>query len=255
MIGREGGRAARDASPHPHPTPHTQTLLATPPTTKPSLPETRERTALTRSALLRAAGDWITPAGRAARVAYLAAPERGVFTKPPSSRPAHEQMMTNPDAVTGMLKQSLSGIVPQIAMGAFSSYFFSGFVLGRVPFPLSPSFRLMLQRGLDLPSLDVTYMTALSFYMLLLFGLRGAFLLAFREGVVDEMQAQRAAMGGGAGGPLGPGPADPAKAFEGERAVLALLDGAPKTDRAEAAAVEALRAALAWPARRQRVGG
>ena len=100
--------------------------------------------------------------------------------------------MTNPEAVTGMLKQSLSGIVPQVAMGAFVSFFFSGFILGRVPFPLSPSFRLMLQRGVELPSLDVTYFTSLSFYILLLFGLRGAFMLAFREGgVIDEAAMQR----------------------------------------------------------------
>ena len=33
----------------------------------------------------------------------------------------------------------------QIAMGAFVSYFFSGFIMGRIPFPLSPSFRIMLQ--------------------------------------------------------------------------------------------------------------
>ncbi len=33
----------------------------------------------------------------------------------------------------------------QIAMGAFVSFFFSGFILGKVPFPLSPSFRIMLQ--------------------------------------------------------------------------------------------------------------
>jgi hypothetical protein len=33
----------------------------------------------------------------------------------------------------------------QIAMGTFVSYFFSGFILGKIPFPLSPSFRLMLQ--------------------------------------------------------------------------------------------------------------
>ena len=30
-------------------------------------------------------------------------------------------------------------------MGAFVNYFFSGFIMGRVPFPLSPSFRIMLQ--------------------------------------------------------------------------------------------------------------
>ena len=118
---------------------------------------------------------------------------------------AQEQMITNPDMMSNMMKQNLSGIVPQvphtssslailphgeaepgrhvhrvllpwlvsampmhcaqschlrlcarrlfktismcmqIAMGAFVSYFFSGFILGKIPFPLSPSFRLMLQ--------------------------------------------------------------------------------------------------------------
>ena len=87
--------------------------------------------------------------------------------------------MTNPDLMSGMMKQNLSGIVPQvinhllactqtavatsnelqslkhnlaksvfvlqIVMGTFVSYFFSGFILGKIPFPLSPSFRLMLQ--------------------------------------------------------------------------------------------------------------
>ena len=38
----------------------------------------------------------------------------------------------------------------QIAMGTFVSYFFSGFILGKIPFPLSPSFRLMLQARLSL---------------------------------------------------------------------------------------------------------
>ena len=39
----------------------------------------------------------------------------------------------------------------------------------------------MLQRGIELPSLDVTYITSLSFYILLLFGLRGVFMLVFRS--------------------------------------------------------------------------
>ena len=68
----------------------------------------------------------------------------------------------------------------QIVMGMFVNYFFAGFILGKVPFQLSPSFRPMLQRGIELPSLDVTYFTSLSFYILLLFGLRGVFMLVFR---------------------------------------------------------------------------
>ena len=39
----------------------------------------------------------------------------------------------------------IAAVLPQIAMGAFVNYFFSGFIMGKIPFPLSPSFRLMLQ--------------------------------------------------------------------------------------------------------------
>ena len=45
-----------------------------------------------------------------------------------------------------------------------------------------------LQRGIDLPTLDVTYFTSLSYYMLLLFGLRGVMSLFFKEDTIDETQ-------------------------------------------------------------------
>ncbi len=67
-------------------------------------------------------------------------------------------------------------------MGMFVNYFFAGFILGKIPFRLSPSFRPMLQRGIDLPALDVTYFTSLSYYILLLFGLQGVFRIIFRCG-------------------------------------------------------------------------
>lgn len=44
--------------------------------------------------------------------------------------------------------------------------------------PADPS--STLQRGIDLTSLDVSYFTSLSYYILLLFGARGVFSLVFR---------------------------------------------------------------------------
>ena len=77
----------------------------------------------------------------------------------------------------------------------------------------------MLQRGVDLPSLDVTYFTSLSYYILLLFGLRGVFMLFFRDEVIDETQMMRQQMAGGMGGnPMGN--PDPQKAFEAERSAF-----------------------------------
>ena len=35
--------------------------------------------------------------------------------------------------------------LPQLALGALVNFFFSGFILGKTPFALSPKFRVMLQ--------------------------------------------------------------------------------------------------------------
>ncbi len=74
---------------------------------------------------------------------------------------------------------------------------------------------------MDLPSLDVTYFTSLSYYILLLFGLRGVFMLFFRDEVVDETQMMRQQMAGG-GNPMGGAP-DPQKAMEAEKAAFDLV--------------------------------
>lgn len=73
-----------------------------------------------------------------------------------------------------------------------------------------------LQRGIDLPSLDVAYFTSLSYYMLLLFGLRGVMSLMFKEDTIDETQIQKQQMTMG----MGQMGQDPQKAFEQERAAL-----------------------------------
>ena len=77
-----------------------------------------------------------------------------------------------------------------------------------------------LQRGVDLPSLDVTYFTSLSYYILLLFGLRGVFMLFFRDEVIDETQMMRQQMAG-AGNPMGN--PDPQKALEAEKTAFDLV--------------------------------
>ena len=54
----------------------------------------------------------------------------------------HRAQLTGGGTKNGLVTRAACA---QIAMGTFVSYFFSGFILGKIPFPLSPSFRLMLQ--------------------------------------------------------------------------------------------------------------
>lgn len=153
-----------------------------------------------------------------------------------------EMLIANPDAMNGMMKQQLGGLGPQLALGAFVNYFFRGFVLGKLPFALSPKFRGMLQSGIDLPSLDVSYLSSLSYYMLLLFGSRGILTLFFKDVVNDAAMAQQMQMGMGSGmggGGMMGGP-DIGKQMEGEAKAMDLLQYKPWGAGAEARALSVL---------------
>ncbi|KAK9815644.1 hypothetical protein WJX72_007320 [[Myrmecia] bisecta] len=202
--------------------------------------EAKEKQAVSRSQVLRTFCGFIPDAAFRQRRSYFIAKDTGVFSKKSVAKSAQEQMMANPDMLSNMMKQNVSGIVPQIAMGTFVNYFFSGFILGKIPFSLSPSFRPMLQRGLDLPSLDVTYFTSLSYYILLLFGLRGVFTLVFREDTIDETQVHRQQMQMG----MGMGGQDNQKMFDAEKQVLEILDHKWRLEGIEDLAASTLRARL-----------
>uniref|UniRef100_A0A383VG52 ER membrane protein complex subunit 3 n=1 Tax=Tetradesmus obliquus TaxID=3088 RepID=A0A383VG52_TETOB len=178
-----------------------QMTSAAPVTTK-VLAEIQEQQGVTRSQRIRAAANWLPESAFRMRKEFFTEKESGVFNKEPCTRPMHETMATDPSFMVDMMKKNLTGMLPQIVMGAAVSFFFSGFVMGKVPFGLSPRFRPMLQRGVDLSSLDVSYFTSLSYYFALLFASRGPFSLVFRENTLDEtemMKRQMNPMAGGAG--------------------------------------------------------
>jgi len=100
------------------------------------------------------------------------------------------------------------------------NFFFSGFVAAKIPFPLTQRFRSMLQNGIDLSSVDVSYVSSRSWYFLNLFGLRGLFsLILGEENATDDtqrlMQTQMAMQMGGFG-------SDPAKTLGAEKGWVGL---------------------------------
>jgi ER membrane protein complex subunit 3 len=148
--------------------------------------------------------------------------QTGVFHQKSEKLTPQQQMLTDPSAMTGMMKNNLGMMVPQVrdrgptrvgdrSKGwcapdtcicarqvltmAWVNYFFSGFVVAKVPFPLTQRFREMLQRGVDLQGLDVTYVSSLSWYFLNVFGINGLLQLVLGEATnVNDLQAQQQMM-------------------------------------------------------------
>merc|ERR1711939_104168 len=145
--------------------------------------------------------------------------------------------MQDPNMMQNMMKQNMVMIIPQVAMMGWVSYFFAGFLVGKIPFPLTERFKLMLQRGIELSSLDVEYVSSLSLYFLMFFGLRGVFqLILGQNDDTDDAKVMQQQMQGG-----GMQQQDMSKIFETEKNQLELIsweDGLAKclarTDKAMA---------------------
>jgi ER membrane protein complex subunit 3 len=116
------------------------------------------------------------------------------------------EVEVDPNAMMGMMKNNLSFVIPQVVMMAWVSYFFAGFVAVRLPFTLTPQFKMMMQRGIEITSLDVSCVSSLSWYFLAVFGLRGLVTLIVGAGrAIDDTKMMQAQMSMGAPMPGMPG--------------------------------------------------
>lgn len=89
--------------------------------------------------------------------------------------------MMNPSAMSGMLKNNLFMFIFTPLQYGVISHFFSGFIIGKVPFPLTQKFRGMLQSGVSVVGLDVKYISSLSLYFLTIFGFSSIYKIMFSE--------------------------------------------------------------------------
>ena len=90
--------------------------------------------------------------------------------------------MPNPMAMMDGMKGQFVFMAQNMIMMQGISYFFQGFVLLKVPFPLTQGFKMMFQRGLDLTTLETSYVSSVSWYFLVMFGLRSFFRLVIGDG-------------------------------------------------------------------------
>ena len=127
------------------------------------------RSALNRSNKLKLNFMHISERGFKSRKAFFIKENEGFFNKKFQGKSAADMM--NPNMMTEMLKKNVLNALYYILIFVGVGYLFSGFILLKLPFGLTQKFRSMLQQGLNLPDVDVSYVSAISWCLLLVFGL------------------------------------------------------------------------------------
>merc|ERR1719240_196163 len=110
---------------------------------------------------------------------------------------------SDPMAAMGMMPNNRVFLVLEGWLAYWVSNLFSGFVVAKTPFPLGFQFKGMLQRGVDVQSLDPGYVSSLCWYMFVMMcshSLAGLFQALFTKADVDMSDDPMMAMMGGMGG-------------------------------------------------------
>mmetsp|Transcript_18866 Transcript_18866/g.21617 ORF Transcript_18866/g.21617 Transcript_18866/m.21617 type:complete len:301 (+) Transcript_18866:117-1019(+) len=168
--------------------------------------ESRAKNAMSRAVRLRTgSGNYISQNRWEARRRYFSDKESG-HLREESERAARELEKLNEEGVApggidpmnpmsmmdGM-KGSMVFMVQNMVMMQGISHFFQGFILLKVPFPLTRGFKMMFQRGLgELTSnLDTSYVSSVSWYFLVMFGLRGFFRMVIGDPSQEQVESNQ----------------------------------------------------------------
>ncbi|KIV99492.1 uncharacterized protein PV09_08798 [Verruconis gallopava] len=202
-------------------------LLQTRPKKQP-IAKIREQRSLLRGVNLRTSCHVISPSAFQARKSCLvAAYKEGTFLADPEGRgKPPPNPMSDPAALEGMMgmmKGNMAMMVPQTLIMGWINAFFSGFVIMKLPFPLTPQFKSMLQSGVGTRDLDVRWVSSLSWYFLTLFGLQPVYnFILGNDNSANQISQQMAQMNPGAG-IMGPSN-DPDKLFQAEAENLEVIE-------------------------------
>ncbi|EAA35923.1 hypothetical protein GE21DRAFT_1722 [Neurospora crassa] len=166
--------------------------------------------------------------------AYLKDPERAGQGQPnPLSDPSSMEGMM------GMMKNQMAMIIPNTLIMSWINAFFSGYVIMKLPFPLTIKFKSMLQAGVMTKDMDPRWMSSISWYFLCIFGLQSVFnFLLGSDNAASQMAQQMGGMGA-APQMFGPG-VDPDKQFKAEAENLAVIEHYSVLDNVEERLLEGI---------------
>jgi hypothetical protein len=143
---------------------------------KADLEAIKDAQVLLRSRLLRENGRFIPQQSFLVRKQYFNDAETGFF-KTTNRSTNMPNPMTDPSMMKDAMKGNMMNVLPMIVIGGWINWTFSGFITTKVPFPLTLRFKPMLQRGIELVSLDASWVSSASWYFLNVFGLRSVYAL------------------------------------------------------------------------------
>merc|ERR1712168_1257823 len=177
--------------------------------------------ALIRSRMLRENGKYIPKQSLLMRKEFFNNDANGFFVRGSEREPVVRNPMTDPTMMTDMMKGNMTNVLPMIVVGGWINWAFSGFLTTKVPFPLTLRFKPMLQRGVELSSLDASWVSSASWYFLNVFGLRSMYALVLGENnAADQSRVMQEQMTMQAGGM----PQDPKQAFKAEWEALEVTE-------------------------------
>ncbi|KAH6630825.1 integral membrane protein DUF106-domain-containing protein [Chaetomium sp. MPI-SDFR-AT-0129] len=187
------------------------------------------------------------PSFETRRDALTTAYESGAYLKDPENRgQPPPNPMSDPSAMEGMMgmmKNQMAMIVPNTLIMSWINAFFSGYVIMKLPFPLTIKFKSMLQAGVATRDMDPRWMSSISWYFLCIFGLQAVFnFLLGSENAANQMAQQMNQMGPQGGANMfGPG-VDPNKQFLAEAENLAVIEHYSVLDGVEQRLLEGIKA-------------
>lgn len=91
------------------------------------------------------------------------------------------------DAMMNMAKGNMANFIPQTILMWWVNHFFAGFVLMKLPFPLTVRFKEMLQSGVMTADLDVRWVSSISWYFISVLGLNPVYNLMLTEPEEDQL--------------------------------------------------------------------
>lgn len=148
---------------------------------------------VTKAQMLLANGSNLTPESFELRREYwVNLLSEGRYVAQVNTQPSNEP--SNPfsdpqmsDGLMNMAKGNMANFIPQTLIMWWVNHFFAGFVLMKLPFPLTTRFKEMLQSGIMTNDLDVRWVSSISWYFISVLGLNPLYNLLNAENSDESM--------------------------------------------------------------------